>query len=54
MVAYARRMKPSWAIYRGQKPFIVMENRLTKQMNELIANNLNQVYGLTAKPRANF
>lgn len=39
-IAYAKRMKPSWSGTADQKnPFIVMENRLTKQMNELIANN---------------
>lgn len=39
-IAYAVRMKPSASVAGGKKnPFIVMENRLTKQMNELIANN---------------
>ncbi len=39
-ISYAKRMKPSWSGTADQKnPFIVMENRLTKQMNELVANN---------------
>ncbi len=39
-IAYARRMKPSWSGTADQRnPFIVMENRLAKQIDELITNN---------------
>lgn len=39
-IAYARRMKAGASAGGGKKnPFIVMEARLTKELNELVANN---------------